>query len=59
MVALDAVARPTCVIGASVSASVVDKSACPNWAVLNFFRCAVDLFPSALFDTAISSKNKN
>ena len=59
MIGLDAAARPSCVIGASVWVSVVDKSACPNWAVLNFFRCAVPPFPSAFFDTAISSKNKN
>ena len=30
---IDAVVRPNCVIGASVWASVLDKSACPNWAV--------------------------
>ena len=33
MTALDAVARPTCAIGALVWAYVLDKSACPNWAV--------------------------
>ena len=33
MIELDAAARPSCVIGASVWASVLDKSACPNWAV--------------------------
>ena len=27
-------ARPSCVIGASVSVSVLDKSACPNWGYL-------------------------
>ena len=33
MIELDAAARPNCVIGASVWASVLDKLACPNWAV--------------------------
>ena len=32
---IDAVVRPSCVIGASVWASVLDKSARPNWAVSN------------------------
>ena len=31
MVEPDAAARPSCVIGASVWASVLSKSACPNW----------------------------
>ena len=33
MIALDAAARPSCAIGASVWAYVLDKSACPHWAV--------------------------
>ena len=33
MIELGAAARPSCVIGASVWASTLDKSACPNWVV--------------------------
>ena len=33
MIALDAAARPSCAIGASVWAYDLDKSACPNWTV--------------------------
>ena len=31
MIELDAAARPGCVIGALVWASILDKSACSNW----------------------------
>ena len=33
MIELGAAARPSCVIGASVWVSTLDKSACPNWVV--------------------------
>ena len=33
MTELGAAARPSCVIGASVWVSTLDKSACPNWVV--------------------------
>ena len=51
MIALDAAVRPSCVIGASVRVSVLDKSACPNGGVAN------DQFAKTNF--AINNLNSN